>query len=92
MGDEIFYRVAYEELTDSTYREITVFTTPSEEVAMEYINKFNFKLARWRGYYTRYEDLETGYIKDEYSIRHFHRWYKLNTVLRAFCQKTSIRN
>ena len=68
---------------------VTLFVTFDEQIAIDYVNKFNSILEKWKNYYKQFE--EDGWIKEEFEAKHFRRWFKVHTITRCYYTKIEVR-
>lgn len=75
------------------YTEYIVFASTNKSKVTKWCTKFNKILKKWNEYYDVYcEDVfGVKWIKDEYSIKYFQRWYKLHNTNKAYYEETEIR-
>ena len=86
--NEIF-AVAYYGGEYDDYFNKTVFVTKNEQTAIDYVNKFNSILQKWKDYYKQFE--EDGWIKKEFEDGYFRRWLQIRNVSKCYYTKIQIR-
>ena len=87
------YLVKYSQGSYDDYECIDIFVTFDEEIAINYMNRFNYLIEEYKNFYSRFEeDTPYGYrwIKDEYDD-YYNRWSWLRRTNKCFIVEMEIR-
>lgn len=67
-----------------------LFVTDNETLAIEYINKFNRILEKWKNHFVKYTE-EDGIMKKEFINTPAFRYYQIENITECFYQKIEYR-
>ena len=75
------------------YQSVVIFATTNKRIAVQYTNKFNHILKKWKDYYKQFEGNDMGFvwIKDEHVEQHFYRWNRLRYITKCYYEEIEVR-